>query len=153
MFSAYSDLRSLNYFDMRLKFLSLLMLFVMIVSISTILSRFGGIGIIEDNFVGQLSTAYKSSAHFMCFYGMINFYVITMAYVYSPTAVTSLSGDFASWSQFQRTNFMFPTDNPVMKDNPAFSMINDSDEDVIYDEDDSRRPLNCSKKTNDYDSD
>lgn len=43
---------------------------------------------------------------------------------------------------------------PLRKDNPAFSMINDSDEDVIYgSEDDSRRPLNAANKTNDYDSD
>lgn len=41
----------------------------------------------------------------------------------------------------------------ITKDNPAFSMINDSDEDVIYD-DESRKPLNSSGgKGNDYDSD
>lgn len=43
----------------------------------------------------------------------------------------------------------------ITKDNPAFSMINDSDEDVIYGSDDeSRRPLNSTaSKGNDYDSD
>lgn len=43
----------------------------------------------------------------------------------------------------------------ITKDNPAFSMVNDSDEDVIYgSDDDSRRPLNSSTgKGNDYDSD
>lgn len=41
----------------------------------------------------------------------------------------------------------------VTKDNPAFSMINDSDEEVVYgSEDESRRPLNSGGK-NDYDSD
>lgn len=41
---------------------------------------------------------------------------------------------------------------PVRKDNPAFSMINDSDEEVVYaSEEDSRRPLNG--KANEYDSD
>lgn len=74
------------------------------------MSRFGGIGIVEDNFVGQLagqytsnsnlswnnqysiafSVSYKSSAHFMCFYGMINFYIFTMAYVYSP--ISTMNG-------------------------------------------------------------
>lgn len=40
----------------------------------------------------------------------------------------------------------------ITKDNPAFSMINDSDEDVIYGSDEeSRRPLNRSH--NDDDSD
>jgi hypothetical protein len=45
---------------------------------------------------------------------------------------------------------------PVRKDNPAFSMINDSDEDVVYDSgDDSKRPLNAKlgNKTAEYDSD
>lgn len=51
---------------------------------------------------------------------------------------------------------LFPHTEPsITKDNPAFSMINDSDEDVIYgSDDDSRRPLNASAgKANDYDSD
>lgn len=40
----------------------------------------------------------------------------------------------------------------ITKDNPTFSMINDSDEDVIYgSEEESRRPLNRSR--NDDDSD
>lgn len=83
----------MQYFDMRLKFLSLLMIFVMLVTLITVLLRFGGIGIVEDNFVGQLATNYKSSAHFMCFYSMVNLFVITMAYVYSPT--TAIHGK--SW--------------------------------------------------------
>ncbi|KAL7052212.1 hypothetical protein ACKWTF_004817 [Chironomus riparius] len=130
MFSAYSDLRSMHYFDMRLKFLSLLMIFVISITVISTMSRFG-FGIVEDNFVGQLATNYKSSAHFMCFYGMLNFYVITITYVYSPILTSS---------------------EPVRKDNPAFSMINDSDEEVVYaSEEDSRRPLNG--KANEYDSD
>lgn len=132
MFSAYSDLRLMQYFDMRLKFLSLLMIFVMLVTLLTSIYRFGFVGIVEDNFVGQLGTNYKSSAHFMALYGMLNFYVITMSYVYSPTMISE----------------------PVRKDNPAFSMINDSDEEVVYgSEDDLRIPLNSANKGNDYDSD
>jgi len=88
MFSAYSDLRSMHYFDMRLKFLSLLMIFVIAITVVSTMSRFG-FGIVEDNFVGQLATNYKSSAHFMCFYGMLNFYVITITYVYSPILTSS----------------------------------------------------------------
>lgn len=121
---AYSELRNLRNFDTRLKFLTLLMLFVVTITIAVTASRFG-FGILEDNFVANLTTNYKSSAQFMCFYGLLNFYLYTMAYVYSP-----------------------PTGRPlhepqITKDNPAFSMINDSDEDVIYGSDeDSRRPLN-----------
>lgn len=51
--------------------------------------------------------------------------------------------------------FFLDLETNITKDNPAFSMVNDSDEDVIYGSDDeSRRPLNLSSgRTNDYDSD
>lgn len=153
MFSAYSDLRSMHYFDKRLKFLSLLMIFVMLVTLSTTLSRFGGIGIVEDNFVGQLATSYKSSAHFMSFYGMLNFYLITCAYVYSPISTVNGEDTCLKMTWIHIKLKFIP--EPIRKDNPAFSMVNNSDEDdVIYgSEDDSRRPLNAANKTNDYDSD
>lgn len=49
--------------------------------------------------------------------------------------------------------FLFTAEISVTKDNPAFSMINDSDEEVVYGSDDeSRRPLTVAGK-NDYDSD
>lgn len=81
---AYSELRSMPYFDMRLKFLTLLMVFVLSISLTVTMCRFG-FGILEDNFVATLNTTYKSSAQFMCFYGLLNFYLYTMAYVYSPS--------------------------------------------------------------------
>lgn len=50
----------------------------------------------------------------------------------------------------------FAVEIPVTKDNPAFSMINDSDEEVLFgdasDVDESKRPLTLSL-SNDYDSD
>lgn len=70
--------------DMRLKFLTLLMIFVVSVTIALAMNRFG-FGVLEDNFVASLTTTYKSSAQFMCFYGLLNFYLYTMAYVYSPS--------------------------------------------------------------------
>ncbi|XP_055618880.1 transmembrane protein 181 [Toxorhynchites rutilus septentrionalis] len=132
---AYSELRSMPYFDMRLRFLTLLMLCVLAISLAVTMCRFG-FGILEDNFVARLNTTYKSSAQFMCFYGLLNFYLYTMAYVYSP-------------------NGRPLHEATITKDNPAFSMINDSDEEVVYGSDeDSRRPLNSScGKGNDYDSD
>lgn len=69
---------------MRLKFLTLLMIFVVSVTIALAMNRFG-FGVLEDNFVASLTTTYKSSAQFMCFYGLLNFYLYTMAYVYSPS--------------------------------------------------------------------
>lgn len=48
--------------------------------------------------------------------------------------------------------FVIIIDSGITKDNPAFSMINDSDEDVIYGSDEeSRKPLNINR--NDDDSD
>lgn len=123
--------------DIRLKFLTLLMLFVLSISITVTTCRFG-FGILEDNFVASLNTTYRSSAQFMCFYGLLNFYLYTMAYVYSP------DGRFAQ------------AELAVTKDNPAISMIDDSDEDVVYGSDEeSRRPLTSvgGAGKNDYDSD
>lgn len=100
---AYSELRAMPFFgkdrlfcyklfsfivlcfflDMRLKFLTLLMLVVLSISLTITVLRFG-VGVLEDNFVAQLSTQYNSSAQFMSFYGLLNFYIYAMAYVYSP---------------------------------------------------------------------
>lgn len=60
------------------------MIFVVSVTIALAMNRFG-FGVLEDNFVASLTTTYKSSAQFMCFYGLLNFYLYTMAYVYSPS--------------------------------------------------------------------
>ncbi|CAB3364753.1 Hypothetical predicted protein [Cloeon dipterum] len=128
---AYTDLRAMPFFDMRLKFLTLLMLIVLSLSIMITVLRFG-VGILEDNFVAELSTTYKNSAEFMSFYGLLNFYLYTMAYVYAPSE-----------------NNIFETS--ITKDNPAFSMINDSDEDVVYGSDEEcRQPLT---RSHDDDSD
>ncbi|CAG0913304.1 unnamed protein product [Notodromas monacha] len=118
----YSDLRSMPYFDMRLKFLTVLMLVVLSVSIAVVVLRFG-VGVLEDHFVSQLSTTYRNSAEFMSFYGLLNLYLYTMAFVYSP----------AETPQHQ---------TGLVKDNPSFSMVTESDEDIIFgSDDDVRRPL------------
>lgn len=77
------------------------MLAVLIVSLVITTLRFG-IGVLEDNFVAQLSTHYNSSAQFMSFYGLLNFYIYTMAYVYSP-GNRSIHG---SKVEFQRVGFV-----------------------------------------------
>ncbi|XP_052873157.1 transmembrane protein 181 isoform X1 [Anopheles cruzii] len=135
MLKAYSELRSMPYFDMRLKFLTLLMVIVVSITLIVTLQHFG-FDPLEDNFTAQLSTTYKSSAQFMCFYGLLNFYIYAMAYAYAPSGPAIHE----------------PT---IAKDNPTFSMTNDSDEEVMYGSDEeSRRPLNATcRKGNDYDSD
>jgi hypothetical protein len=72
--------------DVRLKFLTLLMLVVLSVSIAVVVLRFG-VGVLEDHFVSQLNTTYRNSAEFMSFYGLLNLYLYTMAFVYSPADV------------------------------------------------------------------
>ncbi|XP_076239496.1 transmembrane protein 181 isoform X1 [Calliopsis andreniformis] len=129
---AYSELRSMPYFDLRLRFLTLLAGVVSSVC-GCVTARQFGAGIFEDSFASRLTTYYRSSAQFMALYGLLNFYLYTMAYVYAP-----------SHQQ------VYGQHSTITKDNPAFSMINDSDEDVIYGSDeeitygsdeDSRRPL------------
>ncbi|XP_076173584.1 transmembrane protein 181 [Ptiloglossa arizonensis] len=135
---AYSELRSMPYFDLRLRFLTLLAGVVSSVC-GCVTARQFGAGIFEDSFASRLTTYYHSSAQFMALYGLLNFYLYTMAYVYAP-AYQQVYGQHSS----------------ITKDNPAFSMINDSDEDVIYGSDeevtygsdeDSRRPLTRAPRT------
>ncbi|ELU00224.1 hypothetical protein CAPTEDRAFT_100629 [Capitella teleta] len=108
---AYAELRSMPYFDLRLKFLTLLMVIVLSISITILILRFGK-SVLEDNFVAQLSTHYQNSVEFMAFYGLLNFYLYTMAFVYSPSKNAVFESHF--------------------KDNPALSMLNDSDDEVVY---------------------
>lgn len=51
-----------------------------------------GVDVLEDNFVAQLETKYSNSGQFMSFYGLLNLYVYTMAYVYSPAAIKNIHG-------------------------------------------------------------
>ncbi|XP_050428241.1 transmembrane protein 181 [Adelges cooleyi] len=120
---AYSDLRSMPYFDARLKFVSISMVISLLICFIITYMRYG-FGLIEDTFAADLNTEYMSSALFMTFYGICNFYVYTLAAVYSPA---------------KKPGF----ESSITKDNPAFSMVNDSEEDGPYGSDDeSHKPLN-----------
>ena len=62
---------------------------IIIVSFMILLSTLKfGIGAIEDNFVSELNTTYKTSAEFMALYGILNFTLYAMAYVYTPSNST-----------------------------------------------------------------
>ena len=71
--------------DMRLKFMTVLMLIILGGSIMITALRFGVNPLWSDHFVPELSTHYHSSAMFAAFYALLNFYMLTMAYVYSPS--------------------------------------------------------------------
>ncbi|XP_039260920.2 transmembrane protein 181-like isoform X2 [Styela clava] len=81
---ACSELRLKPYFNLRLRFLTLLTAFVLIISVAIIVLRFGAT-MLQDNFVADISTQYDNSAEFVCFYALLNFYMFTMAFVYSPS--------------------------------------------------------------------
>ncbi|XP_015756072.1 PREDICTED: transmembrane protein 181-like [Acropora digitifera] len=72
-----------------------------------------GTGVLQDNFVAELETHYENSAEFLTFYGLLNFYLYTMAFVYSPSK-----------------NALYES---YFRDQSTFSMLNESeDEESIY---------------------
>lgn len=71
------------FLDLRLRFLTLLAAVVSLVC-GCVTARQFGAGIFEDSFASRLTTYYRSSAQFMALYGLLNFYLYTMAYVYAP---------------------------------------------------------------------
>ncbi|XP_047022345.1 transmembrane protein 181 [Helicoverpa zea] len=120
---AYSDLRNMPFFDIRLRCLSIVV--GTVTSIITILALQGwGPAALQDHWACQPKVHFDTSAPFMALYGLFNFYIYILAYLFSPGG-----GNIH--------------ETAITKDNPAFSMINDSDEEVIYGSDEeSRRPLN-----------
>ncbi|XP_026737025.1 transmembrane protein 181 [Trichoplusia ni] len=119
---AYSDLRNMPFFDIRLRCLS-----IVVGTVTSIVSVLGlqgwGPAALQDHWAAQPKVHFDTSAPFMAMYGLFNFYIYILAYLYSPGG-----------GAIHETT--------ITKDNPAFSMINDSDEEVIYGSDEeSRRPL------------
>ncbi|XP_023808880.1 transmembrane protein 181 isoform X2 [Oryzias latipes] len=117
---ACSELKNMPYSDLRLKFLTALTFVVLMISVVILYLRFGAKAL-QENFVAELSTHYQNSAEFLSFYGLLNFYLYTLAFVYSPSK-----------------NALYDSQ---LKDNPAFSMLNDSDDEVIYGSDYEDMPL------------
>uniref|UniRef100_A0A3Q3X3U5 Uncharacterized protein n=1 Tax=Mola mola TaxID=94237 RepID=A0A3Q3X3U5_MOLML len=98
---ACSELKNMPYSDLRLRFLTALTFVVLVISMVILYLRFGAKAL-QDNV----------PAEFLSFYGLLNFYLYTLAFVYSPSK-----------------NALYDIQ---LKDNPAFSMLNDSDDEVIY---------------------
>ncbi|XP_026322135.1 transmembrane protein 181 [Hyposmocoma kahamanoa] len=126
---AYSDLRNMPFFDIRLRCLSLVVGTVTFFTTILALQNWGP-GALQDHWASQPKVHYDTSAPFMAMYGLFNFKMYILAYLFSPGG-----------------NSIHETS--ITKDNPAFSMINDSDEEVIYGSDEeSRRPLNSHHRVN-----
>lgn len=64
--------------------MTFLMLVVLSISIAITAMKFGAAAL-QDNFVAEISTNYENSIEFVAFYGLLNFYMYTMAFVYSPS--------------------------------------------------------------------
>eukprot|EP00095_Tigriopus_kingsejongensis_P007871 snap_masked-scaffold127_size327531-processed-gene-1.2 protein:Tk07871 transcript:snap_masked-scaffold127_size327531-processed-gene-1.2-mRNA-1 annotation:"hypothetical protein DAPPUDRAFT_312162" len=107
---AFGELRSMNFLDARLKFHACSMIVVLCLTLSIVISRYGR-GVLEDNFVARIYTSYDSGGQFLAFYTVINCYLYVLAYVYTPTSAQT-------------------RENHLLKDNPAFSMINESDDET-----------------------
>nr|CAB3267059.1 transmembrane protein 181-like [Phallusia mammillata] len=130
---ACSELHSNPYNNLRLKFLTGITACVVAVSFAIVVLRFGT-QVLQDNFVAEISTKYKNSAEFVCFYGLLNFYTYTLAFVYSPS---ENSGP-----------------EPVFRADTGFTLLNDSDEDVLYGNEIDETPLtNGATAHQFYDSD
>ncbi|XP_072178474.1 transmembrane protein 181-like [Diadema setosum] len=108
---AFTELRSLPYMNLRLKVMTILMLAVVAATTTITVMRYG-VNILNENFVTELSTYYNNCAEFLAFYSLLNCYLYTMAFVYSP-----------SKNAHKDTYF---------KDNPTFSMLNESEDELIY---------------------
>eukprot|EP00112_Aurelia_sp_Birch-Aquarium-sp1_P026066 Seg900.9 transcript_id=Seg900.9/GoldUCD/mRNA.D3Y31 product="putative ribonuclease P protein subunit 3" protein_id=Seg900.9/GoldUCD/D3Y31 len=122
---AYLELRNMPYFDVRVKFLTGLMLSVVAISLTAVGLRFGT-AIVQDNFIAEITTQYKNSAEFLCFYGLFNFYLYTMAFVYSPSKSA--------------------VKDALNRDSTSFTMLYDSDEDIIYGKSDRTTRRNGAKE-------
>lgn len=130
---AYLELRNMPYFDVRVKFLTGLMVSVVVISLTATGLRFGT-AIVQDNFVAEITTQYQNSAEFLCFYGLFNFYLYTMAFVYSPSKSA--------------------VKDALNRDSTSFTMLYDSDEEVIYGKSDkvTKRSFPKEEKSEDEDA-
>jgi len=76
--------------------------------------------VLNDNFIARIYTSYQSEYHFLALYTILNCYVFIMAYMYAPSSASSLPR----------------SSHQLVRDNPAFSMLNESDDDKEEMEDD-----------------
>lgn len=78
-------------------------------SIAITVLRFGRSSL-QPTFFSGLTTLYNNSTEFLAFYGLLNFYMFTMAFVYSPAKNALIDSYF--------------------QDNPRISMIDESDDET-----------------------
>ena len=116
---AFTELRSMQFIQTRLKFITSFMGIIIVLCVSVVYSKFG-FGVLEDNFIARFYTSYDSVTQFLSFYALLNLYLYMMVYVYSPCGGREVAG--------------LPLGDTVM--------MGDSDEEIIYGDKDVRKPLN-----------
>lgn len=116
---AFTELRSMQFIQTRLKFITCFMGIIISLCISIVYTKFG-FGVLEDNFISRFYTSYDSVTQFLSFYALLNLYMYMMVYVYSPCGGKEVSG-------------MALSDTVMM---------GDSDEEVLYGDSEVRKPLN-----------
>lgn len=114
---AWAELRNTPYFDVRIKFSIVLMLVVISTLVTIGIYRYQTEAFRQSIFE-NFTKNYHSTFEFCAIFAIFNFYIYTLAFVYSPAKNASIENDFG--------------------DNPTFAMLNshsDGDEDeeeVIY---------------------
>ena len=86
-----------------------------------------------ENFIKN----YRNTVEFCTIFSLLNVYIFTLAFVYSPAKNDAANGKFLIFLQFKlhiTVNYSwFLFEENDYTDNPTFSMLNDTDdEDVIY---------------------
>ncbi|RNA21546.1 transmembrane protein -like [Brachionus plicatilis] len=110
MVRAVAELKKMPYFGIRIKFASIMMLIVIFSLLIIALMRLK-----SDSFKQSLfenfTKNYRNTTEFCALFSIINIYMYTLAYVYSPAKNASIDSDYA--------------------DNPTFAMLNDTDEEDV----------------------
>jgi hypothetical protein len=78
---------------------------------------------------------YRNSVEFCTIFGLMNAYIFTLAYAYSPAKNASIGREYSyllsHYLKFKLVHFFY-TDNEYI-DNQTFAMLNDTDEeDVVF---------------------
>lgn len=132
MLVAFTELRAMPYFDLRIEFQGASLAFFVVISLLVVSANqtTSSTPVEEVNevtsvrFLQWIPFTYESSssASFLTLYSLANLYVYSCAFFYYPS-----SGSLV--------------DARIVRDNPTLSMMNDSDEEVIYSSE-MQQPLN-----------
>lgn len=109
---AFAELKNMPYFDQRLKFSVILMLFTIVIMSLITLLRLRSEVAFRQNLFENFTKNYRNTVEFCTIFSLFNIYIFTLSFVYSPAKNAS-------------------KDN--QRGNVTFSMLNDTDEeDIVY---------------------